>query len=254
MSNDPPLARGPSHAMASSGSVPQAVPALLQLKPCLKCARVPSNPQDHIAPNDLRPLVSAGDRFTSWLSPYGIMQMNHQTSILSLEIVIHRCLVMVHAVLPSTLKNYSPGLSRFIKFCDDFNIPETDRMPASEPLLCAFISTRSAGSIRKGTIKSWLLGIELWHRINDAPWNSGPSLQRTVEGASRLAPSSSWRAKRDPVTIQHLRALCQHLDLTNSFDIAVFAVACITFWSCCRYLRFRWLRPMPNHSLVYANC
>jgi len=35
------------------------------------------------------------------------------------------------------------------------------------------------------------------------------------------------------VTIEHLRALHNHLDLTNAFDIAVFTLACITFWSCC---------------------
>ena len=31
-----------------------------------------------------------------------------------------------------------------------------------------------------------------------------------------------------------LHSLHHHLDLTNSFDIAVFAVACVMFWCCCR--------------------
>ena len=74
--------------MASSGVVPRAVPSLLQLDPCLVHAHLPSNLQDHITPNNLRPLVSASDRFTSWLTLYGIAQMNNRASIVPPEIII----------------------------------------------------------------------------------------------------------------------------------------------------------------------
>ncbi|KAF8591307.1 hypothetical protein K439DRAFT_1327278, partial [Ramaria rubella] len=40
--------------------------------------------------------------------------------------------------------------------------------------------------------------------------------------------------QRDPVTFQYINALHHHLDLTNSFGVSVFAIATITFWSCCR--------------------
>jgi len=141
---------------------------------------------------------------------------------------------MVCCILPNTLKNYAAGLACFTKFCDDFIIPESEHMPASELLLTTFITTHGAGSVGKGAIKTWLLGVELWHRINDAPWHGGAVLQRAVEGSAKLAPVSSRRAKRDPVTIEHLHCLRLHLDLTNSFDIAVFAVVCAAFWCCCR--------------------
>jgi len=59
-------------------------------------------------------------------------------------------------------------------------------------------------------------------------------LRCTLKGAAKFAPSSSRQPKRDPVTIDHIKALHRHLDLTNTFDIAVFALACIAFWSCCR--------------------
>ena len=107
-------------------------------------------------------------------------------------------------------------------------------MPASEILLCTFVSTCGAGSVGKGAIKTWLSGIKLWHRINNTPWHGGAELTRAIEGAAKLTPSSSHLGKHDPVTIQHICALCHHLDLTNAFDIAVFAVACIAFWCCCR--------------------
>ena len=141
---------------------------------------------------------------------------------------------MARCMLPVTLKNYAAGLSRFNKFCDDFNIPESEHMPASECLLSTFITTHGAGSVGKGAIKTWLLGVELWHRINGAPWLGGAELQQAVEGSAKLAPKSSHLSKHDPVTIDHIRALHRHLDLTNSFDIAVFAIACIAFWCCCR--------------------
>jgi len=174
----------------------------------------------------------------SWLSPFGIAQMNVEALHFPPEVIIRKRLVMARCVLPGTLKNYAASLSRFTKFCDDFGVPEVEHMPASESLLCTFVTTRGAGSVGKGAIKSWLLGVELWHRINHAPWFGSSDLERAVSGAAKLAPVSSHLSKRDPVTIQHLRALRRHLDLSNSFDIAVFAIACITFWCCCRYSRF----------------
>src|SRR5882724_5967595 len=162
--------------------------------------------------------------------------MNAESSHFLPEIIVRRWLVMACCVLPNTLKNYASGLTRFTKFCDDFNIKEVDCMPTSDFLLSTFVTTYGAGSVGKGMVKTWLSGLELWHRINSAPWHGGTELQRAVEGSAKLAPSSSHLAKRDPVTIQHLRALHRCLDLTNSFDIAVFAVACIAFWCCCRYV------------------
>jgi len=160
--------------------------------------------------------------------------MNSQSYLFPPEIIICRQLVMVNCILPNTLKNYAAGISRFIKFCDDFSIPEMECMPASEILLSTFISMHGAGLVGKSAMKSWLLGIELWHRINDAPWYSGPVLSQALEGAAKLTPSSSHHARCDPVTIEHIHALRQNLDLTNAFDIAIIAVACIAFWCCCR--------------------
>ena len=54
------------------------------------------------------------------------------------------------------------------------------------------------------------------------------------QGAAKMAPRSSHRPKRDPITIDHLRALHCHLDHSNAFDITVFVIACIAFWCCCR--------------------
>jgi len=102
--------------------------------------------------------------------------MNVELSHFPPEIIFRRHLVMVCCVLPNTLKNYT-GLSCFTKFCDDFTIPEIEHMPTSELILSTFITSDGASLVSKGAIKTWLLGIELWNHINDAPWLGGAVLQ-----------------------------------------------------------------------------
>ncbi|KAF8573686.1 hypothetical protein K439DRAFT_1624891 [Ramaria rubella] len=156
---------------------------------------------------------------------------------------------MSHCIEPETLKNYAAGLLHFTKFCNDFSIPKSLRMPASESLLSSFISTRGTGSVSEGTIRSWLEGLKLWHHINSAPWHGGAELKHVIEvsisslacfaflillGAASFTPASLHMQKHNPVTFEHIIALRRRLDLTNSFDVAIFAVTCIAFWSCCR--------------------
>jgi len=107
-------------------------------------------------------------------------------------------------------------------------------MPASETLLATFITHHGASSVRPSALRSWLLGIELWHNINGAPWYRENLLHHTIDGAVKNAPSSSSKPKHEPVTLQHLQALHNYLYLSNVFDAAVFAVTCIAFWCCCR--------------------
>jgi len=123
----------------------------------LKCHRHPSNPQNRISINPLHPHVLASDCFTSWLTPYGIARMNSETSLFPPELIIHKCLVMDHCVLPNTLNNYPTSLSHFTRFCDDFKVPEADHMPASKALLSMFVTTYGAGTVGKGMIKTWVL-------------------------------------------------------------------------------------------------
>ena len=147
------------------------------------------------------------------------------------EVIIQRHMVMAHCVLPGTLKNYTAGLSCFTKFCNDFSIPKLDCIPASQFLLSSFVTMRGARSVWKAAIKPWLLSVEIliWHHINSAPWHGGAEISRCIKGVARLAPSTSHHGRHNPVTIEHIHALCCDLDLTNSFDIAIFAVTCMAF-------------------------
>jgi len=228
-------AQAKARRMSSGGSVaftppPLPLPDRHSTKP-----RLSSNPQNHIIPSPLRPLVPASQCFTNWLTPYGIAHLDKLSLQYPLEIIIRHHLCLANSVQSSTLSNYSAGLLRFTKFCNNYNIPELECMPALESLLSLFISALGAASVGKGTMKTWLEGLWLWHEINEAPWHGGRMLRRVVAGASRLALADSVQPKCDPVTIEHLRSLHCNLNLSDSFDIAVFAIVCIAFWCCCRY-------------------
>jgi len=107
-------------------------------------------------------------------------------------------------------------------------------MPAPEWLLLIFITTCGAGSVGGRVIKTWLLGLQFWHLINGAPWYGVAHLNRAAKGSGALAPSSSSRASRAPVTMRHLLSLCHNLTLTDTFDAAIFGTATVAFWCQCR--------------------
>ncbi|KAH9946883.1 DNA breaking-rejoining enzyme [Amylocystis lapponica] len=104
-------------------------------------------------------------------------------------------------------------------------------MPAPEPLVAAFVA-KWAGSVARTTVDNWVAGLSFWHTINGAPWNGARMLRIVCTAVAKTAPSA--KPKRSPVTVEHLFALRKGLDLTNSFDAAVYAVACVAFWSCRR--------------------
>ena len=142
--------------------------------------------------------------------------------------------VLAASVEPSTRRNYGTGLLRFTQFCDRHNISETLRMPASELLLALFVAEEGAGHVSGGTIASWLSGLQLWHTFNNAAWVGGQVLRQTRTGASALAPLSSSRPPRPPVTLLLLRTLKSGLTLSNTRDAAIWAVACTAWQDCCR--------------------
>jgi len=178
--------------------------------------------------------VSAADRCLHWLTPYGLNHLNALAAHVPHALIARQRVVLVKAIKPKTLSNYGAGLLRFIQFCDEFHIPEPLCMPCPEWLLSIFITTRGAGSVAGGTLRTWLLGLQLWHVVNGTPWHSAAQLKRSIQGSSAIAPHSTSRPKRPPVTLAHLLALRNSLNLDNTFDAAVFAIATVAFWCQCR--------------------
>lgn len=191
----------------------------------------PARVANKYSPSILRPHVLAEDRLARWTTPYVIDALAARAEKTTFGLATRFSEVSLASVDWSTRKNYGTGLLLFTQFCDRHNIDEWERMPASESLLALFI-TSHGGGVARTTIDTWLAGLTLWHSVHGAPWHGGKVLKTVCNGAARLQPPK--QVKRQPVTIGHLHALFDGLDLTDSFDAAVYAVACVAFWGCRR--------------------
>lgn len=135
---------------------------------------------------------------------------------------------MLQSLDHSTRSNYGAGLLRFTQFCDLLALPEESRMPASPELISLF-SAHHAGHASEKTLNNWLAGLHFWHIVNGAPWYGDDMLRHVRRGFTKLVPPSSKRNKRPPVTIEALCILHDRLDLANTFDASVWALASNVF-------------------------
>jgi hypothetical protein len=186
-----------------------------------------------IAPSRYRPHVLARDRVRLWSAPHSDSFHSSLLNDLPLNTASRLLDVVLISIEPKTRENYGAGLLRFHQFCDSISIPENRRLPASEHLIAAFISSW-AGRIADTTADNWLAGLHFWHQINGAQWHGRALLRRAKQGLAKVVPESSKRPRRPPVTLEHMHALFRRLNLSNSFDASVYCTTCIAFWSCCR--------------------
>ncbi|KAK6969534.1 DNA breaking-rejoining enzyme [Favolaschia claudopus] len=193
-----------------------------------------SKPYNRLKPSPLRPPVLAKDRILSWRTPYTFQSLRSLSASFPSDLIARWQQVLASSVEPATHGSYAAGLLRFNHFCDLHSIPEEHRMPASEALLSIFISSYGAGHVASGTVSTWLSGLQLWHAVNFAPWHGAALLSRTRKGVSKLAPPSSRRPPRDPVSFNHMTALRRGLDLSNTRDSAIWAAACTAWRDCAR--------------------
>ncbi|KAJ7112459.1 hypothetical protein C8R43DRAFT_903651 [Mycena crocata] len=133
-----------------------------------------------------------------------------------------------HAWAKSTLDKYGNSLHAFWRFCDEEMVTLDQRLPANEGLLCSFAASRVgeiAGITARGAVKAW-------HIINDAPWLGGIRirLRYVLRGVENLAPESSKKDPRPPVTAEMLDTMEEELNHNDPKDAAVFAAACCAFW------------------------
>ncbi|KAJ7749078.1 hypothetical protein DFH07DRAFT_746906 [Mycena maculata] len=139
--------------------------------------------------------------------------------------------VIRHAWAPAMLDKYDNGLAHFLSYCDEMEVPTSFRLPASEFLLCAFAAS-FAGSLASSTVENKLNGVRAWHIINNVEYKGSLRLNYVMKGVANLAPDAL--PPRPPITLEMLRLLYDHLDLSGPFDAAVFCAAVVAFWCQCR--------------------
>ena len=186
-----------------------------------------------ISQNPLRPHVSAADRLFTWDTPHAARHRQHLIASLPPDLVNSAMMSIRGAYAPNTKTTYAAGTLRFTQFCDTWHIDEEARMPASYPLLCAFIGEhkgRQAGN----TIRSWLSGIRAWHVVNHAPWFGDDEWVHLARVSANKEGTKHKRSLRAPVSIEHLLALRRALNISTPFHAAVWALALCTFFGCRR--------------------
>ncbi|KAJ3990582.1 hypothetical protein F5050DRAFT_1813886, partial [Lentinula boryana] len=157
---DPPS--NPLHPLRTLVSLPTSMITLqgllphngtvMQIPPLALCpAPCKSQKGRSIQNNQFRPNVRAADQLNAWSSPYAIRQRELLSKQLPNHIINDAFNIAEEGLSGPTKVNYAAGLLCFNQFCNKENIPEDDRMPASEILLAGFVGA-FAGTVSGRTI------------------------------------------------------------------------------------------------------
>ncbi|KIY48920.1 hypothetical protein FISHEDRAFT_42415 [Fistulina hepatica ATCC 64428] len=182
-----------------------------------------------IQASSLRPHVPAADRIHLWTTPH--QQAREVTESLPPPLLANARSLIYKSFAPATQSTYAAGPLRFTQFCNRWLISESDCMPASPTLLAAFVA-EYAGTVSSKAINNWLAGLRAWHIMADAAWSADHDWLRLGRKSATLQGRHHHRAKRAPVSMRHLSALRQSLDLDLSRDACVWAIALTAFFGC----------------------
>ena len=145
---------------------------------------------------------------------------------------------MSAAWAPGTRETYGSELLVYHVYCDSRSVPERDHCPATTLTMVTFIST-CAGAYAGPTLNNYVWGVKAWHTLHGLPWVIDQKLLTApLTGATRLAPPSSARTKRESFTVPLLLLIRSALDFSSPFDAAFFACLTTTFWSMSRLGEF----------------
>lgn len=190
----------------------------------------------HLTPNTsaLRPPCAAHDRLRFWRPALSRIDACDKIPFISDDDLERILAVMNVAWAQGTRESYGSGLLVYHVFCDSRQIPEEDRCPASHINILLFISS-CAGSYAGRTLANYVCGIRAWHILHGHEWTMGTDqVKAALDGATKLAPPSSRRPKREPFTVKLIESLLEKLDTSDPLDAAVAACLTTTFWTVAR--------------------
>jgi hypothetical protein len=145
---------------------------------------------------------------------------------------------MSHAWEEDTRETYGSGLLVYHVYCDNKNITEHERAPASQLLLSGFVSSLAVSYSGK-TISNYFYGVRAWHILHGMPWRlEKAEMETMLRAAEKLTPPTSKKEQRRPYTPDFIGALSQHFDHTNPLDAAVYACLTTCFYASARLGEF----------------
>ncbi|CAE7229144.1 unnamed protein product [Rhizoctonia solani] len=98
------------------------------------------------------------------------------------------------------------------------------RLPANETVLCAFAAAH-ARMTAGGTAANRIAALKTYHAMVNSPWRGGPRLAYVLKGVTNLAPNSSKKPPRPPISADMIEFLHDNLNLDSPEDASTFAVA-----------------------------
>ncbi|KAF8812614.1 hypothetical protein BYT27DRAFT_7086816 [Phlegmacium glaucopus] len=204
-------------------------------------SKKPHSYQPDLTPSasELRPHCPAHDRLRLWKPLLSRSGHNIEGSIEVTEADLDRVITVINSSWkPSTREAYGAGLLVFHVFCNQRNIPESQRCPADPLLMLTFISS-CAGSYSGKTLANYFYAIHAWHILHGAPWRMNTAeMKAALDGATLIAPPSSKRPKWIPLTVAVGILRVRLLNLTKPLDAAVYACLTTTFYSAARLGEF----------------
>ena len=178
-------------------------------------------------PSPLRPHCQADERIFLWkgVNTPPIATISHPAIQLIAALASHTSL--------RDTSSYGSGLRKFHIFCDIFTIPESDRLPASFPLLHSFTLWAASDpsmvdpSLVEGVpfepisvtvVKKYLAAIRAWHITQGWPPplsdEDHDRINWSLRGLENLQGNQKWPL-RPPITISMLHALRLALNLNG---------------------------------------
>ena len=146
-------------------------------------------------------------------------------------------------IAPSTRRTYQAGMTRFLKFCAQFNLTPLPVSPLTLRYFCAYLSA----SVRHTTIKLYLSAIRFHHIQQEYQDPTRDTLLQYVIKGIKRTQSVNTRQQL-PITVQVLKALKTALhnspQLTYHDKRMLWAALAVAFYG---FLRAGELCSLPPH-------
>jgi len=140
--------------------------------------------------------------------------------------------------LESTKELYGTGLLIFHVYCDIHGVPEHHRALVTSHIFAAFMSS-CTGAYSGSAISNYAAAVQAWHLLHGMEWRVNETEYKALlEGATRLAPSSSKRSKQAPFSLEILEIFHSLMDHNNPCNAAIFACIVCTFFCIARLGEF----------------